>query len=109
MHIVEEIRERKPNAIIVVNAILPCDDKLDSKNMKIRQIINDGLRLSVDGSEDKNIYYFDALHAFFDESSQNKIEGLHIGSVHLSIHGYYQWATEIIKWTKERLDIDLTE
>ena len=107
MHIVEEIRTRKPDAIIVVNGILPgSDNYLDSVDP--RKKINGDLRRSVNGLNDKNILFFDALNAFFDRKTGNIMRGLHFGPVHLRINGYDRWSTAIINWTKQKLDIDLS-
>lgn len=107
MHIVEEIRSRKPNAIIVVNAILPRSDINNLKWYKISKT-NKELGLSVNALNDDNVYFFDAFHSFYDKSIQNIRQRLHVGHIHLNSKGYEVWAESIVKWTKENLDMDLT-
>lgn len=108
MRIVDEIRQKKPHAIIVVNAILPRND-IHSDFMHTIQEVNKGLETSVHGLYDKNIYVFDAFLDFFDKSTQNIEKGLHHDFIHLTLAGYDRWARAIMKWTNENLNIDLSE
>ena len=107
MHIVEEVKRRKPNAAIVVNAILPRSDINKPSWHKIENV-NKGLKLSVEGMNDDNVYFFSAFDAFYDESTQNPKRRLHVGSTHLNAAGYQVWAKSIIEWTKENLNINLS-
>ena len=108
MRIVEEIRSRKPNAIIVVNALLPPNDLNDDKWDKMNKV-NNGLKRSIDEVNDGNVYNFSAFRVFYDTSIHNVRRNLHFGSVHLNSNCYELWAKQFVKWTTEKLDIDLSE
>ena len=106
MHIAEEIRSRKPDAIIVVNAILPRSDINSAAWDKIKKV-NRELILSVNSLNDDDVYFFDLYRDFYDKSLYNIKKGLHADTIHLSANGYEIRAKRIVEWTKENLNIDL--
>ena len=109
MHIVDEIRQKKPNAIIATNAILPENDIINSTHWDIIKQLMYTWERFVNGLDDKNVHFHDSFRVFFDTSTQNTHARFHVGKYHLNKAGYDRWATAIVEWTKKTLDIDLTE
>lgn len=105
LQVVEEIRKRKPDAIIVVNGILPHNNVQSEFWSSIKEI-NVKLERSVQG--EKNVYYFDAFPYFYDKARQTIRPELYNGHVHLNENGYKCWFEAIVNWTHTNLGIDLT-
>lgn len=89
--VVAQIRERKPEARIVIQSLLPTDD--DTKNRDLVLPVND--RLRVFAANAKDIDYLDLYPAFVDEHGAQR-RNLFNDSLHPSRDGYRVWRDRLI-------------
>lgn len=89
--VVARIRERKPNARIVIQSLLPTDD--GNKNLNLVLPVNDLLRHYV--ANTKSIDFLDLYPSFVDESGAQR-RSLFNDSLHPSREGYRVWRDRLI-------------
>lgn len=91
--IIDTINENSPNTKILIQSILPVNEKLDTSNITNEIIENVNLQLK--SFSDDNIEYIDLYSIFIDSNNQLNLEYTTDG-IHLSGDGYLKWR-EIIK------------
>lgn len=117
LRVIEEVREKRPNALIVVNSILPRSEKGDAavtfgngKAMPLWEgILEVNRELEEYCSYNHNMYYFDATSIFLNEKPKTKAQYIEqkmmFDFLHPTARGYQKWGENIVQEIHKLIDV----